>query len=70
MSMMNSPEYLERRADEERSAAAAAVDERAAQAHRELAEFYDRRAKGGAAPEVREEPSVPGILPSDFRILP
>lgn len=71
MQERQSREYFERRAQEEREAAENAVDERAAQSHRELAEHYRKIAKGcegGSAEDV--EASSPGILPRDFRILP
>ena len=68
---MNQPQprshYL-RRAEQERAAAAAAVDERAAQLHPRLAEEYDKRAAGDE-PEPRDEPAA-SILAAEFRILP
>jgi len=72
---MEDPEsqhYFERRAEEERSAAKSATDDRAAQTHRELAEHYEEMAKRGPAPGTAEEPPPqhPGTLPREFRILP
>jgi hypothetical protein len=63
--------YFERRAAEERLAADQALDERAAESHRQLAAYYrtlaaDTRAPFGDDPAER----LTAILPKDFRIVP
>jgi hypothetical protein len=66
-----SRDYFERRADEERTAAANAADERAAQSHRELSDHYRNIASGSERiPSDDADPSDDGTLPKDFRILP
>jgi hypothetical protein len=62
--------YFERRAEQERFAAAQAANERTARPHRELADRYQKLAVDGEAP--RQEPADPldGILSSDFTLLP
>ena len=62
-------DYFRRRAEQECSAADNAAEERAAQVHRILAEELQRRADEGA-PLSPEEHCSPGILSSEFRILP
>jgi len=64
-------DYFQRRAEEERAAAANAADERAAQSHRSLAARYDAKAKGSPVRELKIEGTDDGsILPKEFRILP
>jgi hypothetical protein len=63
-------EYFDRRAEEERTAAEQAADARAAQSHRELAQRYERRAKGQADGAEDGETADSGILSKDFRIIP
>jgi hypothetical protein len=66
-----SHDYFQRRAEEERAAAAQAVDERAAHSHRELAEHYARLAGDESDNPVDAESEQPsGTLPREFRILP
>lgn len=62
-------DYCRRRAAEEREAAAQAKDERAARAHRDLAEHFEglSRQAGGAASVDRAPTS---ILAGEFRIIP
>jgi len=66
-----SNDYFERRAEEERIAAEKTTDERAAQSHRQLSEYYRAMASGstGAATDAPEL-SDDGILSKDFQILP
>ena len=63
--------YFEKRAAEERAAAAHAEDERAAQPHRELAQRYSAVASGAAEPgtETAGDDGC-GSLPPEFTILP
>ncbi|MCL6729258.1 hypothetical protein [Sphingomonas hankyongi] len=60
--------YFERRAAQERDAASQASDERAAQAHLELAERYAKLAEGGGEIDTRKETGA--VLTAEFRILP
>ena len=71
MSHRSADDYFERRAEEERLAAANAADERAAQTHRALAARYDAKVNGGPVREVQlgDAPNESG-MPKDFRILP
>jgi hypothetical protein len=64
-------EYCRRRAAEERAAAAHAADERAAQSHRDLAEYFEALASDAGDAWMRDDP-VPSTstLPADFRIIP
>ena len=68
MEQPTADDYFERRADEERSASERAIDERAAQAHRDLAEEYRKRAAAMRILPV-DEPG-PGILNKGFQIIP
>ena len=63
-------EYFERRAEEERTAAEQATDERAAQSHRQLAERYERQAKSETDDAGEGEAADSGMLSKDFRIIP
>ena len=64
-------EYFRRRADQERTAADQATDERAALTHREMAGRYDELARGIVPVSEAEPPPLrPGILPRDFQIVP
>jgi hypothetical protein len=64
-------QYFERRAAEERAAAAQAHDERAAQPHRELARRYDDMVNGEVdGAEGEDMPDLIAGLPPEFRILP
>ena len=64
-------DYFRRRAEEEHAAADQAGDERAAQTHRALAARYEAKAKGSPVQGVdRDPPEDPGILSSEFTILP
>ena len=64
-------DYFERRAEEERAAAANASDERAAQSHRALAARYEAKSKGGPVHEVGVDADDDGnVLPKEFRSLP
>jgi hypothetical protein len=71
---MQAPEqtdYFERRAEEERTAADNAADERAAQSHRSLAARYDAKAKGSPVRELKlDEADNGNSLPKEFHILP
>ena len=71
---MQEPEqtdYFERRAEEERTAADNAADERAARSHRSLAARYDAKAKGSPVRELKlGEADEGNSLPREFRILP
>ena len=73
MAKSRTHDYYRRRASEEHAAAAQAVDERAAQCHRDLAQRYESMADGmtDAGPIAHDRPS-PGaaILSNDFRIVP
>ena len=68
MADFDSKEYFRKRAEEERTAADRAADERAAQPHRELAEHYEMKAANG--PEPAPDPDGPVNGPLDFTILP
>lgn len=70
MTEIDSRDYFRKRAEEEREAAEAARDERAAQPHRELAERYEKKAENGEPVTGDEESSESGPLPSDFTIVP
>jgi hypothetical protein len=70
MEQPQSPDYFQRRAEEERAAAEKAADERAAHSHRELAEEYERRASGAGELLADEDQEQDGTLAKDFRILP
>jgi hypothetical protein len=61
-------DYFQRRAEEERAASERAIDKRAAQAHRELAEEYRKRAGAGRISTI-EEPAR-GIVAKGFQIIP
>lgn len=63
-------EYFEHRAEEERTAADRATDERAAKSHRELAKRYERQAEANAGGRDEDEASNPGTLSKDFKIIP
>lgn len=70
MSKRQSRDYFQRRAEEERVAAENAIDERAAQSHRELADRYGSIANGSEhPPEDDADQSVMGIFLQDFRIV-
>lgn len=64
-------EYFLRRAEQERTAAARAVDARAAQSHWDLAARFDALANDGI-PELWVNPPAqsPGTLPAELRIIP
>lgn len=63
-------DYFDRRAEEERTAAANAADERAARSHRELADHYRNIANGSEQlPADHADPSEGGILRDEFRIV-
>ena len=63
-------DYFAKRAAAERAAADQCDDARAAQSHRELAERYERQAKGETAEAPEETDGRPTILPPEFKILP
>lgn len=66
-----SSDYFQRRAEEERVAAESAVDERAAQSHRELSHRYHNLANGSEHLSRSDADATgDGILANDFRILP
>jgi hypothetical protein len=65
-----SSDYFERRAEEERAAAARATNERAAQSHRELAMHYRGLANGFKLPGSDGSDGDGAILSKDFRIVP
>ena len=69
MADIDSRDYFRKRAEEERDAAEAASDERAAQPHRELAQRYERKAQTGEG-QSEEEDLLEGPPPSDFTIVP
>jgi hypothetical protein len=62
--------YFERRAEEERAAAGRSTDERAAQAHRELADHYRKLAEGGQQPTADDGDGEPGAVWNEFHIVP
>jgi hypothetical protein len=63
--------YFHRRAAEERTAAANAADERAAQSHRDLAEHFEELARHPWKREVPGEAlKSASTLPAEFRIIP
>ncbi len=64
-----SSEYFAKRASEERHAASHAADDRAAQSHREMAEQYEKLARGDGGSEPLPDERCGG-LPNEFRILP
>jgi hypothetical protein len=68
MDQPGSNDYFERRAEEERAASERAIDKRAAQAHRDLAKEYRKRA-GGSRISAVDEPGQ-GILNKGFQIIP
>lgn len=70
MEQPQSPDYFQRRAEEERAAAEKAADERAAHSHRELAEEYEKLANGEGGLLAGEDQEDPATLARDFRILP
>ena len=70
MTEIDSRDYFRKRAEEEREAADAASDERAAQPHRELAEHYKKKAENGDPVAEDEEQSANGSLADDFTIVP
>lgn len=70
MSNQSSQDHLRSRAEQERAAAECAGDERAAQAHRELAEYYEKLAAGEPLPDERCERPAAGIVSTNFRIIP
>ena len=66
----DSKDYFRKRAEEERTAADQAADERAAQPHRELAERYEKKAATGGPATDDEFPSMRRPARNDFTILP
>ena len=70
MQERRSVEYFERRAKEERAAAAGATNARAAQSHHELAERYRQLAAGAELPAGDVAHGDDAVLPRDFRIVP
>jgi hypothetical protein len=68
MEQPGTDDYFERRAEEERAASERANDKRAAQAHRELAEEYRKRA-GESRIFAVDEPGQ-AILNKGFHIIP
>ena len=70
MQQPGSKDYFQRRAEQERTAAEQAGDERAAQSHRELAERYDEMAKQEPGEIRGDDQPQSGIMPKDFRIVP
>ena len=62
--------YFLRRAAEERAAAEQALDDRAAQSHRELADRYEQQANGAADCQPDAVERLDGTLAKEFRILP
>jgi hypothetical protein len=65
-----SQSYFERRAEQEQAAAARAIDARAAQSHRELADRYRRFATDSGGPTPNDAPIEFGTLPREFLIVP
>lgn len=64
-------DYFERRAEEERSAAAEAADERAAQSHRDLAQRYERKAHDDAEVDDGAPEALSTMIPGEgFKIIP
>jgi hypothetical protein len=73
MQQMHSTNYFQWRATQERAAAQSAADERAARAHRELADRYADRATHSSDDHFSDgldDSADRGILSSDFLILP
>jgi hypothetical protein len=71
MQELDQADYFQRRAEEERLAADAADDERAARTHRALAARYAAKARGGPVRQLDpDEPENGGSLSNEFTILP
>lgn len=71
MQELDEHDYFERRALEERTAAAKATDERAAQSHRDLAQCYERKAHNDAQADDGAPEPVSTMIPGEgFRIIP
>ena len=70
MQELRSVEYFERRAEEERTAAVRATNDRAAQSHRELAERYGKLAAGAELVSSEVAYGDGAVLPRDFQIVP
>ncbi len=69
MEEIESRQYFEKRAEEERAAAEQANDARAREMHLELARRYAEKA-AGKSKDAPDQPGSATILPNEFRILP